>query len=333
MTEASTPPSREPIDRITHAVATPMAVRAALQLDLFTALANGPMTAENLADAVGVKPRRLKLLLYTLVVAEFLELYDERFGNSSVSDHYLVKGRPQYTGGIHGLWTEVCTAQLHTAESIRTDIPQAKTDFEQMSQAELSGFLKGLHGNAAADGRHLAKNQAFSEATRIIDVGGGSGGVAISLCQEHSHLAATLIDLPAVVPIAREMIAEAGLDERITADTADVLDKPLEGNFDIAVARNLFQVLSAEECQRTAVNIGAALPAGGIFYVIGLICDDTRLSPVNIVNLNLAFLNQFDHGEAYTESEYRNWLEYAGFVDVKREPLAQGRSLMTALKP
>ena len=48
-TETAAPPSREPIDRISYAVFTPMAVRAALQLDLFTALAVGPMTAEELA--------------------------------------------------------------------------------------------------------------------------------------------------------------------------------------------------------------------------------------------------------------------------------------------
>ncbi len=309
-----------------------MAVRAALQLDLFTSLANGPMTAEELAEAIGVKPRRLKLLLYALVVAEFLELHDDRFINSALSDCYFVKGSPEFAGGIHGLWTESWTALLQTADSIRSDIPQAKIDFQKMTLAELTGFLKGLHGHAAADGRHLAKNQTFSTARRIIDVGGGSGGVAISLCQEHSHLVFTLIDLPAVVPIAREMIAEAGLDDRITADTADLLGEPLEGEFDIAIARNLFQVLSAKECQMAANRIGAALQVGGTFFLVGRICDDTRLSPVNIVNQNLAFLNQFDDGEAYTELEYRGWLEHAGFVDVTREPLPHGGSLMIARK-
>ncbi len=128
------------------------------------------------------------------------------------------------------------------------------------------------------------------------------------------------------------MIAEAGLDDRITADTADLLGEPLEGEFDIAIARNLFQVLSAKECQMAANRIGAALQVGGTFFLVGRICDDTRLSPVNIVNQNLAFLNQFDDGEAYTELEYRGWLEHAGFVDVTREPLPHGGSLMIARK-
>jgi hypothetical protein len=309
-----------------------MAVRAALQLDLFSALADGPLTDEALAETLGVKPRRLRILLYALVVADFLELRDGRFANSAMSDHYLVKGRPEYTGGIHGFWSELWTALMQTAESIRTDVPQAKIDFEQMSQAELAGFLKGLHGDAAADGRDLAQNGAFAEATHIVDVGGGSGGVAISLCLQHPHLRATLIDLPAVVPIAREMIADAGLEDRITVDIADVLGAPLDGDFDIAVARNLFQVLSAEQCETAARNVAAALSAGGTFFVIGRICDDTRLSPVGNVYRNLMFLNMFDSGEAYTESEYRSWLAHAGLVDVTRESFPRGGNLMTAHK-
>ncbi|MEE8284904.1 MAG: methyltransferase, partial [Alphaproteobacteria bacterium] len=71
-TEPAAPPSREPIDRLIHAPVTPMAVRAALRLEVFTLLAEGPMTAEELADALGVKPRRLQMLLCQLVVADFL---------------------------------------------------------------------------------------------------------------------------------------------------------------------------------------------------------------------------------------------------------------------
>jgi hypothetical protein len=115
-------------------------------------------------------------------------------------------------------------------------------------------------------------------------------------------------------------------------ETADILGKPLEGQFDIAVARNLFQVLSPRDCQKTAENIAAAIPTGGTLFVIGRICDDTRLSPLNIVNTNLVFLNIFDNGEAYTEQEYRGWLENAGFAEVTREPLPHGGSLMTAHK-
>ncbi|MEE8334430.1 MAG: methyltransferase [Alphaproteobacteria bacterium] len=331
--EPSAPPSRAPIDQIREAIITPLAVRAALQLGVFTPLAHGPKTAVELADVLGVKTRRLEMLLYQLVVADFLEVQDDRFANSAMADHYLVEGRPGYFGGIHELWTEMFTAQLQTADSIRTDTPRAKVDFSGMSREELGGFLRGVHGGALLAGRTLAKKPQFTKARHLADIGGGSGGVAIALCQEHPQLQATVFDLPSVVPIAQEMIAEAGLADRITVQTADILGQPLPGGFDIATARNLFQVLSADQNQKAANNIAAALPSDGAFFLVGHICDDSRLSPGSCVGMNMNFLNQYDDGEAYTETQYCHWLGEAGFADIMREPFLQGASLILASKP
>jgi ubiquinone/menaquinone biosynthesis C-methylase UbiE len=244
--------------------------------------------------------------------------------------HYLVQGSPDYLGGIHGVWSEQFSSQMQTAESIRTDTAQAKIDFSAMTQQELGGFLRGLHGMAVSAGRDLANNPGFAEAERVVDVGGGSGGLAIGLCRELPHIRVTLFDLPSVVPIAREMIGEAGLADRIKVETADILDKPLPGGFDIATARALFQVLSPDQCRKAARNIAAALPSGGAFFIVGFITDDTRLSPKISVGLNMSFLNMFDDGQAYTESQYRDWLVEAGFTDVIRRPFLAGNSLISA---
>lgn len=331
-TEQVTPPSRAPIDNVRFATFTPMAVRAALQLGLFTPLARGPMTAEELAVALGVKPRRLKVLLYQLVVSEFLNFSDGRFSNTEMAAYYLVEGTPNYAGGIHGLWTEQFNAMMHTADSIRTDTAQTRMDFSGMSQEELGGFLRGLHGMAVAAGRSLSKLPQIAEARNLIDVGGGTGGLAIALCEEHPRLHATVVDLPSVVPIAAEVVEEAGLADRISVTTADILNNPLEGEFDIATARALFQVLSADQSSKAAQNISAGLVSGGTLFVLGIVIDDSHLSPIPSVGMNLIYLNMFDDGQAYTESEYRNWLTDAGFNDISREPHLMGYSLISARK-
>ncbi len=93
MTSGQTPPpSRAPIDNIRSAIVAPMAVRAAVQLGLFTPLAQGPMTAEELADALGLKPRRLGFLLYQLVLSEFLTISDGRFANTDMAQEPYVMG-------------------------------------------------------------------------------------------------------------------------------------------------------------------------------------------------------------------------------------------------
>ena len=332
ITEQATIPSRAPIDNIRAATYTPMAVRAALQLGMFTPLARGLMTAGELADALGVKPRRLEALLYQLVLSEFLTVSDGRFANTDMAEYYLVEGAPNYIGGIHGLWTEQFNALMQTAESIRTDTAQNRIDFSGMSREELGGLMRGMHGPSVAVGRSLSKQSQFAEARNLIDVGGGSGGLAIALCEEHPQLHATVLDLPSVVPFASEMVEEAGLSDRITVISVDVVNDPLEGEFDIAIARSLFQVLSAEQCCRAAQNIGAGLILGGTLFVIGIVTDDARLSPTSAVGFNLIFMGMFDDGQAYTDSEYSRWLTNAGFADISREPYLMGNSLITARK-
>ena len=329
---AGAPISRDLIDNCTQAVFTPMALRAALQLDVFTPLSNGPMTAKALSNALGVDVRRLEMLLYQLVVGKFLDIEDGRFANTKVSDHYLVRGLPSYIGGIHELWTTQWNALLQTAESILTNVPQAKIDFANMSEEELGGFLRGMHGNNLSAGRELARMDEFAGFQRIVDVGGGSGGLAIALCEGHPHLLATVIDLPAVVPITQKFVAELGLEKRIEVKIANVLEGPPPGDYDAAIARSFFQVLSEDQFKQAAQNIAVALPTGGLFYVIGNICDDTRLSPERTVAFNTVFINLYEDGQVYTESQYRDWLSSAGFVDISREPFMLGASLMIARK-
>ena len=323
-------PSRDPIDQIRPAVIKAMAVRAALQLGVFTPLADGPKTAAELAHAIGVNARRLEMLLYQLVVSDFLELIGDRFANTPMAAHYLVQGQDGYYGGIHELWTEQFNALMRTAESIITDQPQAKIDFAGMTQEELGAFVRGIHGMAVVAGRNLARHPQFAEAKNIVDVGGASGGVSIALCEEHPHLQATVIDLPSVVPIAQKMVSEAGLSDRVRGLTADVLAQPLPSGFDIATARAFFQVLSVDQCQQAAHNIAAALPSGGTLFVVGFVADDSRVSPPAAVGMNMVFLNQFDEGEAYTASQYQSWLNDAGFTDVVHAPFLAGNSLITA---
>lgn len=330
--ERPEPPSRESIDQVRLDIIRAMSMRAALQLGVFTPLAEGPKTAGALANALGVNPRRLEMLLYQLVASEYLELHDDRFANTPTAAHYLVQGRQDYYGGVHELWTEQINALLKTADSIKTDTPQAKIDFAEMTQDQLGSFLRGIHGMAVAAGRNLAKNPQFSEATRVVDIGGGSGGVAIALCEEHPNLHATVIDLPSVIPIAEEMAEEAGLADRVTGLTTDVLEKPVPGAFDIAIARSFFQVLSPEQCQQAAHNIAAALPSGGALFIVAYVTDDSRLSPDVAVATNVFFLNVFEDGQSYTASQYQSWLNNAGFTDVIRAPFLAGYSLITACK-
>ena len=91
-------------------------------------------------------------------------------------------------------------------------------------------------------------------------------------------------------------------------------------------------MLSAEDARRAVQNIGAVIKPGGKIFIIGQILDDSRTSPLDAVGFNLTFINFFDAGESYTESEHREWLSGAGFVDVERFLVPDGNDLLMARK-
>ena len=92
--------------------------------------------------------------------------------------------------------------------------------------------------------------------------------------------------------------------------------------------------ISAEDARRVIHHVGSAINPGGTIYILGQILDDSRTSPPMSMGSNLNFINEYYAGEAYTESEHREWLSEAEFVDIERANflLAGGYGLMTARK-
>jgi hypothetical protein len=157
--------------------------------------------------------------------------------------------------------------------------------------------------------------------------------MALALTAAYPHLRATVIDLPTVTPITQQFISDTGATDRVQVITADVVNAPVPGTYDVAVLRSLLQVLSPQDAAQALRHMGAAIHQGGRLYIVGRILDDSRLAPVETVGFNVEFLNIFDEGRAYTEGEHRPWLTAAGFVDMERVVIAEGVSIITARKP
>ena len=308
---------------------------AGMQLDVFTPLKEGPKTAEEIADAIGVGPTRLRLVLYSLVAAGLLTEQDGRFSNTPEADQLLVKGVPSYIGDRHAVFSNRWFRNLKIAESIRTGVPQSKLDFSKSPQDQLETYLRRINVLTVAAARALLERYDFSSTKTLADVGCGGAGIALTITKACPHIHATALDLPQVAPIAQKIIDSEGATDRVQVLAADVLSKPLPGSYDIVILRALLQVLSSEDARLAVKNVAAAINPGGRIYIIGQILDDSRISPPEAVGFNLSLISQFDSGESYTEQEHRAWLSDAGFAEIERANflLPDEHGVMTARKP
>ena len=321
------------IPNLINSVYPSFALLAGMQLDLFTPLNDGPMSAEQLSNAIGVGPAKLKPLLYALVVAGVLNMEGEDFVNTEEANHCLVQGKTSCMVETHKLLSGIWDATLKTAESIRQGVPQAKYDYYTMSKDELERFLRGEHPYALSYGRELVKRLNLSSYQTLLDVGGGSGGLAIAVIEACPHIQATVVDLPTVTPVTEIFIDEAGANDKIQVEAVDVTRQALTGSYDVAVLSALLQALSPEEARRTIKNVSQVVKPGGAIYIRGAgIIDNSRISPPDLVGFNLVFINVYDEGQAYTENEHKVWLEEAGFGEIKRMILSDESSIITARK-
>lgn len=322
-------PNSEVIDWITNGAIPAFAMLAGIQLDLFTHLAPGPMTGEEVAKSMGVSQVKLHPLLYALVSTQLLRVEEGRFANTPEADYYLAQGRPGYRASRLARGWE---AILQTAETIRTGVPQAKIDYVDASPAYLERFYRGGHANIIAAGRDLARRYDFSVYRRLLDVGGGSGGMAITLAELCPEIQATVIELPSVTPITEVIVKESEVAHRVTVASQDVVAGPITGTYDVAVMRSFIQALSMEQARQAINNVGEVIEPNGMIYIIGAMLDNTRLTPHETVLSNLTSLNSYEDAQAYTEQEHQDWLAEAGFTDFARVVLPNSHSIMTGRK-
>ena len=186
----------------------------------------------------------------------------------------------------------------------------------------VESFYRGTFTECLAAGRVLARSRDFSDFQSLVDVGGGSGGLAIAMAETWPNLTITIADLPAIMPVAQRYADEAGFATRIKVCPTNVVSDPLSGSYDIAMMRGLFPVLTGDQIRSVLANVYSALKPGSPLYVVGWILDNSRTAPLSYATYNLLFVNDYADSLIHTEGEHRSWLEEAGFEYVLREPSA-----------
>ena len=307
------------IEALAQAPYPSFALQAGMELDVFTPLRDGPLDAVAVARAAGTDPTKTNQLLHALVAIGMMHFDGTRFSNAPEADRYLVRGKADYIGTRHFANRRRWESMLRVAETIRTGTPQRGMDYGAMSSELREAFYRGTFTECLSAGRELATRLDFSKYHRLVDVGGGSGGVSVAIAEAWPHLSVTLADLPSTVPVAERYISEAGHKSRIQLRPTDIVAGKLEGTYDVAIMRGLIPVLTPDQTQAALKNVHQALEPNSPLYVVGWILDDTRSTPLSYATYNLLFVNDYENALIRTESEHRLWLTEAGFADISRD--------------
>lgn len=330
------PPSPTRIIDMASAFYDSATLFAASDLGIFAKLAElGSADAATLARELGLNERGARLLLDGCVALGLL-VKGDHYTNSAETAAFLVPGAPgdlsqalRYNRDVYAAWGRL-------AELARTGKPVEKPEIHLGQDPERTrAFVLAMHGRALAIGRAVVPQLDLANRRQLFDVGGGPGTYAVLIAQANPDINCTVLDLPEVVKIAAELIAEQGMSARVKTIPGDYHATPFPAGNDVV---NFFGVLHQESPEAIRELLGrafAALAPGGIVNVMDMMTDATHTAPKfsALFALNMALTAA--SGWVFSDRELQDWLATAGFVDfaVKPLPPPMPHWLATARKP
>jgi len=304
------------------------AILTALELDLFTAIANGA-SAAHLATKLHTHPRATEMLLNVLVSLNLLEKQKAAFYNTPVSARFFATGshdnaRPAllHTANLWNTWTTL------------TDAIRAGTSVvERHRSAEgVISFIAAMDRNARERAAAVVKAVTNSKSSfrRMLDLGGGSAAYSIAFVRAHNELRSEILDLPEIVPLAQEYIRKAGLSDRISVRAGDMIDDELGENFDLILISAICHMFSPRENRSLIQRAARALAPGGLLVIQDFILNPDKTAPHFAALFSLNMLVGTRAGSSYSEPEYSAWLAEARLTDIRHLPLPGPASLILA---
>jgi 2-hydroxy-4-(methylsulfanyl)butanoate S-methyltransferase len=297
------------------------ALFAALEVGLFTELADGPASLAELAHRLGAEPRPLLVLLEACVATELLERDGNRYRNTPAASRHLVRHERGHLGDYY-LRQIAATLylQVPAARAVVRDGAGGATYSRFLDDpVRVEEFIRGQHAGSSGPAYVLAKTHDLARFSRLLDLGGGSGAFAIAVVRRHG-LSAIVVDHPAVVPVAQKIVAEAGLADRIRCVAGDVVTGHWPKEADLILLSYVVSSYGPPVLRDLLARARAYLPPGGGLIIHDFALHGDRPGPRNAALWYFANLAISASTHPHTVKGITDAMSEAGFVDVTARP-------------
>ncbi len=293
------------------------ALLAGNECGVFGALAQGPATAEQLAGRLELPVRSLTNLVDALVTLELVTRGDDGvYSNAPEAAAFLVPGKPGSLAGAFRYNSAMFPAWAQLADSVRKDAPVVEPPSYLGKDKEATRiFVHGMHRRALSMGHAIVGAIDLSGASHLVDVAGGPGTLSVLLCQKYEGLKATVLELPGIAEVGRELVAEAGMADRVSFVDTDVLNDDLGSGYDAALCSGFMHRETADTCQTMCNRLFEATVSGAPTYLVDVMRDDTRVGPAFAALFALNMMLSAQDGGCHADVAHVEWLESAGFTD------------------
>jgi SAM-dependent methyltransferase len=290
---------------------------AAVRSGITARLATGQATAAEVAADLGLDPLPTRLLLDCLRSAGHVAERSGRYRLSRSARRWLDPASPLSVAGYVAGTADYWSWWAGLDETVRTGTSSGSHDAPP-DDAYWRRYMTGQRELARLSAAEVARKLPLPASPRaLLDIGGGHGSYSARLAERYPKLTATVLDLPGSAAIGRELIAAAGLADRVQFRDGDATTADLGTGYDAVLCFNIVHHLAPDDIAALFRRIAAALKPGGILAVLDVFAESGRRASAHADMLAL-FVYLSSGARVHTPRELEGWLCDAGFAPPKK---------------
>jgi len=332
-------PSPEHIYEVFNAHHQTAALKAALELDLFTAIDEGNSSVEELAKCLSASQRGVRILSDYMTILGFLHKQEGCYALTQEAAMFLSRRSPAYMGTV----SEFLTNERHyqnlarLKEAVRRGGTAGENGSNRVADDALwVSFARSMAPLAIPAASFIANlvEAQKGDTMQVLDIAAGHGMYGITLAQRNPRASITAVDWPAVLEVATEHAQKAGVADRYAVRPGSAFAVELGEGYDVVLLTNIFHHFDKETCAQLMRRVHQATKPGGKAITLEFVPNEDRVSPPRTAAFSLLMLVGTDAGDAYTFSEYDAIFKSAGFPATSLHPIpAMPQSVLISEKP
>ena len=305
----------EEILNVVRAFQPACVLTAAAELDVFSVLCKRPMTAKSLAGKLNSDIRATTILLDALAALGLLAKKGDKFSVPAEVAEILTETGPgnilpavRHMSNYFRRWSQL-------SRVIQTGKPAERQPSIRGEAADLAAFIGAMDNFSAPLVGQVIDCLGPLTFRRLLDIGGGPATWTIAFLRAAPGARATLFDLPDVIPLAGQRIANAGLSDRVNLIAGDFYNDDLPAGAEFAWLSGIAHQNSRQQNRALFAKIYAALPRNGVLIMRDVVMDESRTEPLTGALFAVNMLVGTESGSTYTFNEFHEDLSDAGFSE------------------
>jgi len=309
-------PSPELIFDTLNAYQRTRALRAGIELNLFTAIGEGAATAADLARKLKVPERGARILADYLVVIGMLNKQGGHYGLTLDSAKFLDRRSPAYLGTAANFLNsrELESHFDDLAAAVRKGGSVTSGTIEPESPIWVE-FARAMVPMIAMPAEFIAGVVGADSGApwKVLDIAAGHGMFGITLARHNPNVKIVGQDWANVLEVAKENAQKAGVASRYQTIPGSAFDVDFGGGYDLVLLTNFLHHFDVPTCEKLLRKVHAALKPGGRAVTLEFVPNEDRVSPPTPASFSLMMLGSTPAGDAYTFAELDGMFRNAGF--------------------